>query len=140
MVFSTVLKLARRYLSVDMSLRSKLHEAVNMTKEDKDIALVYYHMWKTYNPNMSFAELWEKAIANTPLTQPVDVMNVDSIKPLDTVRYKLSTDTEWQELTLDSLDNLIKFQKVVEENTNYSTGTTDLEIEKFISKPHDLRP
>lgn len=140
MVFSTVLKLAKRDLNIDMSLRNALYAKINMTKEDKDIVLVYYYMWKIYNPNMSFEELWEKAIANTPLTQPVDVMNVDSIKPLDTVRYKLSTDTEWQELTLDSLNNLIKFQKIVEKNTNYSTGTTDLEIEKFISKPHDLRP
>jgi hypothetical protein len=41
---------------------------------------------------------------------------------------------------LDSEEALLEYKALLDANTDYVTGESNMEVELILSKPHDLRP
>lgn len=136
-LFTTLLKEAKRVLSRDSEAHANLEtywEANPETRKDFDIVKYYLHTISGKTPEEAIASIKDD------VTVPITYSKINTIKPLDTIRYRLSESDDWEYLSLNTQENLLKFYELVNANTNTLSGTMLMQVELVISRPHDLRP
>lgn len=136
-LFTTLLKEAKRVLSRDSEAHANLEtywEANPETRKDFDIVKYYLHTILGKTPEEAIASIKDD------VTVPIAYSKINTIKPLDTIRYRLSESDDWEYLSLNTQENLLKFYELVNANTNTLSGTMLMQVELVISRPHDLRP
>jgi hypothetical protein len=109
--FSTLLKEARNKLMSKPDVRKGLTEMWTNTQssiEDKNREMVIAYLLS--QQGMSAEEIIDR-ISNVGsdfmVTLPISISNIDTIKLLDTVSYKLDTEDHWNTLTLDTPEKFI---------------------------------
>ena len=74
------------------------------------------------------------------VTLPIKTSDANTIKLLDTITYKLNAEDKWHTITLDTPEKFIQLWNIIDENVDYITGISNIELELVLSTPHDLRP
>lgn len=118
-LFTTLLKEAKRVLSRDSAARTNLEAYWKINSETrKDFDIVKYYLHTLTGKSL------EEAIASIKdeITIPITYSEINTIKPLDTVRYRLSENSDWEYLPLTTQENLLKFHELVNSNTDAVLG------------------
>lgn len=140
--YPTLLRKAKRELRKNPEVIRALSRFTTSTSRNKDLDIVKFYMLQQTHPDWKIEDIILSL--DNDVTQKVKPHSSNIIKVLDTIRYRIKNElgqwSNWTVKQLDSEEALLEYKALLDANTDYVSGESNMEVELILSKPHDLRP